>query len=58
MPNPIKTGLPAIMGFFGMKVGEFRKEWDQLTESDKEQLKSGIKSFNADTKTVTGPLTY
>lgn len=36
------ANLAAIMQFFELKPGEFRKEWYELSEEDKEQLKRGI----------------
>lgn len=38
-----------VMKFFGMRVGEFRKEWAALTPEDKTQLINGVKD---------GSLTY
>lgn len=38
-----------IMHFFDMKIGQFRKEWAELTEADKEQLRGAIEN---------GTLTY
>lgn len=34
--------MKAVMEFFGMKIGEFRKEWAELTDQDKEHLKTGV----------------
>jgi hypothetical protein len=42
-------GMVAAMKFFEMKVGEFRKEWQELTDADKKQLVAGIEN---------GSLTY
>lgn len=35
-------GLKEIMEFFGAKLGEFSKEWRQLTEQDRTQIRAGI----------------
>ena len=34
--------MAAVMKFFDMKPTAFKNEWQQLTDTDKEQLKSGI----------------
>ncbi len=34
--------MSAVMKFFNMKPSEFRKEWERLTEIDKEHLRSGV----------------
>lgn len=31
-----------VMKFFGMSTTEFRKEWAQLTDQDREQIKAGV----------------
>ena len=31
-----------VMKFFGIQIATFRKEWEQLTDTDKAQLKKGI----------------
>lgn len=49
MAETKNTGMVAVMHYFGMKVGEFRKEWAELSEKDKKDLTSGIDS---------GTLTY
>lgn len=49
MAEKRETGMVAVMHFFGMKVGEFRKEWAELSDKDKAELKSGIEN---------GSLTY
>lgn len=49
-PTPQKkTGMVAVMEFFGMKAGQFRSEWAALSAAEKEQLKNGIEN---------GTLTY
>jgi len=44
-----KTGLGKVAEFFGMKLGEFRTEWAELSPEDKAQIREGIES---------GSLTY
>lgn len=41
--------MKEVMAYFGMKIGEFRNEWAKLSDTDKEQLKSGV---------IDGSLTY
>ena len=41
--------LRHVQQFFGMAAAEFRKEWVELTESDKAQIQEGLKN---------GSLTY
>ena len=31
-----------VMKFFGIPIAQFRKEWAELTDKDKEQIKQGI----------------
>lgn len=31
-----------VMKYFGLKPTEFRKEWAELSETDKEDLKKGV----------------
>jgi len=33
-----------VMRYFGMRAGEFRAEWSQLTPEDKEQLITGVRN--------------
>lgn len=49
MPETKKTGMVAVMHYFGMKVAEFRKEWADLSAESKKQLTEGIEN---------GTLTY
>jgi len=52
-------GMTDVMRFFGMKVAEFRAEWKDLTESDREDLKNGIgKTAKDGTPEPTATLTY
>lgn len=41
------ASMTDVMKFFGMKAGEFRNEWAQLTEADKEELKAELDKLNA-----------
>ena len=41
--------MKEVLAFFGIKIGEFRTEWAQLTPKDKEELIQGVKD---------GTLTY
>ena len=44
------TNVKDIMNYFGYKTaGEFMRDWKQLSDSEKEQLRSGIEN---------GTLTY
>jgi hypothetical protein len=36
--------MSAVMKFFGMKPAQFRSEWQELDETSKEQLKTGVSS--------------
>jgi hypothetical protein len=57
------TGTPGamsdVMRFFGMKVSEFRTEWKDLSESDRDALKAGIgKTDKNGVPEPTATLTY
>jgi hypothetical protein len=51
MPATIPSPSPMVqvMRYFQIPIGQFKKEWNELTESDKEDLKKGI---------MDGTLTY
>lgn len=34
--------IATIAKFFGGPLGQFKKEWDLLTDSDKEQIRQGF----------------
>lgn len=36
------ASVKQVVDYFGMKLSEFKKEWEKMTETDKEQLKKGI----------------
>lgn len=36
--------MMSVMKFFGIPVALFRKEWSDLSEKDKEQLKEGCEN--------------
>lgn len=61
----LKTGMVAVMNYFGMKLSDlanpensFKVQWSKLTDEEKEQLKTGIGTYDDTTRTVTGSLTY
>ena len=49
-----KTGMTAVVEYLGVRPADWRK----LSEQDKKDLKKGVGSYNADTQTASGPLTY
>jgi hypothetical protein len=34
--------LKETMAYFGISIGQFGKEWKELTDEDKAQIKAGI----------------
>jgi hypothetical protein len=37
-----KATLVEVMRYFGIPIATFRKEWEDMTATDKEQLQVGI----------------
>jgi len=54
----VKTGMSAVMAYFGMKPGDFSKEWKKMSEQDKNDLKEAVGSYDEETSTAVGPLGY
>ena len=40
--EPHQASAAEVMRYFGMRVGEFRAAWAELTEKDKRELRIGI----------------
>lgn len=53
---PDSTGMLAVMRYFGMKPAEFKTQWAAMTDTDKEQLKNGVGTW--DGEKASGSLTY
>ena len=37
-----EAGIKEVMAYFGIPITQFGKEWKQLSEQDKNQLRRGI----------------
>ncbi len=46
-----------VMKYFGIPIAQFRKEWAELSDVDKKQLKDGVGELG-DNGVPSGSLTY
>lgn len=54
----VKPGtMVDVMKYFGMSTGQFRTEWAELSDTDKDALKNGVGKLDANGN-PTGTLTY